>query len=375
MKKFVKYLFLKKIVKKILPVLVSGILLIAVIGIAIESMVGAIFNKKLTFGNGLSGDASQIYTFYHEKGVEDLQIAAILGNMYQESRLDPSCIESNGEGIGICQWSFGRKVQYTSYYSSVQKPWNDLITQLEFSWMEYDEEASIESEFADYQWISDTYSKEDFESATTIEDATTIYCYGFERCGRDESQSKLHSVRIPQAQKYYDQIRTGRIGSVAVGEAAGVELSQRMNWLFPNGTPTSSGEAANYMVTITVPINDATGNETTSSITVHQALAEEVLAIFEEMQETGFKIHQLAGYGWRMMASGTGNLSHHSYGVAIDINWDENPAVYWGYSPDPNNEYYITPEIVNIWKAHGFYWGGDWSAAYYDPMHFSYTDH
>lgn len=163
--------------------------------------------------------------------------------------------------------------------------------------------------------------------------------------------------------------------SIPAGEAARIDLSQRMNWLFPNGTPVSQSAVEQYLVTIQVPINNSSGEKTTASLTVHHALASEISAIFEEIQATGFKIHELSCYGYRKMASGTGSLSHHSYGVAIDINWSENPAVYWGYSPDPNSEYYINQNIVNIFKAHGFYWGGDWSANFYDPMHFSYTNH
>lgn len=160
-----------------------------------------------------------------------------------------------------------------------------------------------------------------------------------------------------------------------VGEIASIPLEQRMSYVFPNGVPNSQSGMSQYLTTITVPINNSAGVPTTTQITCNKAIADELVAIFTEMQAIGFKITDAYSYSWRSMASGTGSLSHHSYGLAIDINASANPASYWGYKPDPNSPYYINEQIVNIWKAHGFYWGGDWSPSYYDPMHFSYTNH
>lgn len=163
--------------------------------------------------------------------------------------------------------------------------------------------------------------------------------------------------------------------SVNVGEIASISLDQRMSYVFPSGTPNSASEMGQYLTTITVPINNSSGVPTTTQITCHKAIADELVAIFTEMQAVGFRITDAYSYSWRSMASGTGSRSHHSYGLAIDINASANPAAYWGYKPDPTSPYYINEQIVNIWKAHGFYWGGDWSPSYYDPMHFSYTNH
>jgi len=329
-------------------------------------------------GGTLSGNALLIYQFYNAKGLDDLHIAAILGNLYQESKLDPALIESNGEGIGLCQWSFGRKTQFLAYCCSAQGvKWTDIQTQLKFSWFEYDLEASQNcDDVAEYQWIyKDHRSKDAFESATTIEDATTVFCHGFERCSTSESLSKLESVRIPKAKEYYEMMQSGGSGSVAPGEASTIDTSERMKWLFPEGVPTSQSGMSQYLVTIQVPIIDSNGAKTTVPLTCHKKLANELMAIFQEMQAAGFKINYASAYAFRHMASGTGSLSHHSYGVAIDINPDANPAVYWGYAPDPSSPYYINAAIVQIWKRHGFYWGGDWSTAYFDPMHFSYTNH
>jgi len=163
--------------------------------------------------------------------------------------------------------------------------------------------------------------------------------------------------------------------NVSVGDAGSVDSNARMKWLFPNGVPRTKGEAEAYLTTISVPIVTVGGGKSTMSITVHKKLAKEVNAIFEEMVEIGFPVNSAGGYSYRNMASGTGSLSHHSYGVAIDINASANPAIYQSSNIDRNSPYYINSKVVALWKKHGFYWGGDWSSNYYDPMHFTYTNH
>ncbi len=166
--------------------------------------------------------------------------------------------------------------------------------------------------------------------------------------------------------------------SVAAGEAAKVALEGRLDWLFPDGVPSSPNEMQKYLTQITVPIINKNGKAATMILTVHKKLAEEIKKVFEDMKRAGFKIkpEETAGYNWRTMASNSSKVSHHSYGCVVDVNWTSNGASYtsWGYHPG-EDEYSVTKKIVNIWKRHGFYWGGDWSTAYFDPMHFTYTNH
>lgn len=168
-------------------------------------------------------------------------------------------------------------------------------------------------------------------------------------------------------------------GSAAVGEAASIPLEERMNYLFPDGVPTSPNEMEKYLETIDIPIKDESGNQTTMKLTVHKKLATEIKAVFQDLLSISnfrIKAHETGAYSWRMMASGTGSQSHHSYGVAIDVNATDNPAAYSSGSYNPGGNYFsVTSEVVDVWKKHGFYWGGDWSGGFRDYMHFTYTDH
>lgn len=192
------------------------------------------------------------------------------------------------------------------------------------------------------------------------------------------SDTTLHLMQSVDPQNAYsNQYFGGNIGSAPVGEAATIEKSQRMKWLFPNGVPTSDNQMSKYLTVVKIPIKDKNGNASELSLNVHTKLSEEVKAVFQDLASINFPINasETSCYTWRYMASGTGSLSHHSYGVAIDLNATANPAVYWNKTPDPSNPYYNNENVVKIFKKHGFYWGGDWSPSYYDPMHFTYTGH
>lgn len=162
----------------------------------------------------------------------------------------------------------------------------------------------------------------------------------------------------------------GLLGLVStVGEAANIPKSKRMGYLFPDGVPTSKAEAEKYLTTITVKAYDGNGNARDLKITVHKKLAEEVKMVYDELYQIKFPVSDSGGYNYRNMTK-SNKLSHHSYGVAIDLNASSNP---FGGTNNKNSKFYNNDEVVAIWKKHGFYWGGDWNNSRNDPMHFTYT--
>jgi hypothetical protein len=78
------------------------------------------------------------------------------------------------------------------------------------------------------------------------------------------------------------------------------------------------------------------------------------------------------GYYCRRIA-GTDRASPHGYGIAFDI--AVAPADYWrwaksGATGSLTYRNRVPMEIVAIFEAHGFIWGGRWY--HYDTMHFEY---
>ena len=163
------------------------------------------------------------------------------------------------------------------------------------------------------------------------------------------------------------------VDSARVGEAKEVPLKQRMQRLFPEWVPTREKDMKKYITKIKVPIFTANWKKKKLTLHIHKKLANEYKAIFQEMYDRKIPVNpdKTWWYNWRKMRRWK-KLSHHSYGSAVDVNWDVNGWVYG--TTDRNSPYYNGNDTVAIRKKHGFYRWWDWSARSDDPMHFTYMN-
>ena len=143
----------------------------------------------------------------------------------------------------------------------------------------------------------------------------------------------------------------------------------------------TADEAQQHMVTITVPVwnynTEHVKVQTSRTLVVHEAIADTVMAIFTEIYNgpERFPIYSAGGYSWR--GDGT---SEHNWGIAIDINPDENYYVYHGVPTvgshwKPGEDPYSIPadgDVVRAFAQYGFAWGGNAWQYTQDYMHFSY---
>ena len=142
----------------------------------------------------------------------------------------------------------------------------------------------------------------------------------------------------------------------------------------------SASQAKKYMTTIKVKVWDFNSKKKkvtkTKSITVHKNIAPTVKKIFEEIYKgkEKFPIHSVSGFSWR----GNNSKSEHNWGVAIDINPNENYMIqgkkilagkFWKPGKNP---YSIKKngDVVKAMEKYGFKWG-HWGNRH-DYMHFSY---
>ena len=150
-------------------------------------------NNGAGYGN-LEGNCLVICKYLRGKGVPDMTIAAICGNIFGESGYLPEAVEGNGEGHGICQWSFGRKLALYAYAKEKDKAWTDINLQLDFLWNE------IESDYA--------ATFEATKAQTSVREATIMWHDGFEKslagCGQN---------RIDEAERVYAELQKGGTGS------------------------------------------------------------------------------------------------------------------------------------------------------------------
>lgn len=143
--------------------------------------------------------------------------------------------------------------------------------------------------------------------------------------------------------------------------------------------PTTQELAAVLMTEVTVPVWRISGGNkvsSTATFSVHNAIADKVRLVFEEIYngDEKFPIRDVGGYAWR------GGKSEHNGGTAIDINYNENYCIYnngttiGNYWKPYEDQYSITPygDVVNAFERRGFTWGGDAWRNPRDYMHFSY---
>lgn len=84
----------------------------------------------------------------------------------------------------------------------------------------------------------------------------------------------------------------------------------------------------------------------------------------------GFMYPTRGTYNYRYI-QGTGRLSAHSYGIAIDLNSSDSDYWKWASKEKGSKRIAIYPkEIVRAFEENGFVWGGKW--AHFDILHFEY---
>jgi LysM repeat protein len=97
----------------------------------------------------------------------------------------------------------------------------------------------------------------------------------------------------------------------------------------------------------------------------HVKMKEAFKAVFTEIENKNLanKIETYGGcFNYRSKRYGS-KLSTHCWGIAIDLNPETNRM---GTSGNMDSR------IVDIFKRHGFTWGGDWTGRSKDPMHFQF---
>lgn len=102
-------------------------------------------------------------------------------------------------------------------------------------------------------------------------------------------------------------------------------------------------------------------------------------AVGEAIEKAGlsnYVARPLGTFNWRKIA-GTNRLSMHAFGIALDFKLPGHLGRYWRWEHSKAirfpAEIFQDPglnQVVDIFEAHGFIWGGKWW--HYDSIHFEY---
>ena len=176
------------------------------------------------------------FDYFRAKGFTTIQAAGIVGNLDQESGIDPNISQQNGgPGRGIAQWSAGGRWDsdpgdnLVAFAAQEGQPPNSLGVQLDFIMFELEN-------FSDYGLAK-------LKATTTIEDATTEFELGFEGCGipaQCDADSRLNYAKSILAAYANDPVATD----------AGTTADDA-------GTPSEAGEADDTGTTPPPPSSDS----------------------------------------------------------------------------------------------------------------------
>jgi hypothetical protein len=135
----------------------------------------------------LSSNEKTAYNYFVSKGLTKFQSAGIVGNLIQESSVDPKAVEfGGGPGRGIAQWSIHGRWD-TSHNDNVAWYANNhgvsrwaLDTQLDFIW---------------YELETFGYGFAALRATTNVTNATTVFQDKFEICGTCDSSKRIEYAK------------------------------------------------------------------------------------------------------------------------------------------------------------------------------------
>jgi hypothetical protein len=123
------------------------------------------------------------FDFFLQKGLSDFQAAGIVGNLDQESGVDPTIAQyGGGPGPGLAQWSVGGRWDTThndnvlAYATQKSENAKSLNLQLEFIW---------------YEMTQIGYGYSALQATTNVTDATIAFMAKYEICGTCASSQRV----------------------------------------------------------------------------------------------------------------------------------------------------------------------------------------
>jgi Phage tail lysozyme/Ig-like domain from next to BRCA1 gene len=131
----------------------------------------------------LSAADQTAFDYFVGKGLTTFQAAGIVGNLDQESNMEPTAVQAGGPGRGIAQWSVGGRWDTDSgdnllaYASAQGESSTSLQLQLEFIWYELTSFSS--------------YGLGALRATTNVTDATVVFETDFEGCGECDQSTRI----------------------------------------------------------------------------------------------------------------------------------------------------------------------------------------
>lgn len=151
---------------------------------------------------------------------------------------------------------------------------------------------------------------------------------------------------------------------------AQVPPPDKRGWGHPGAPGSVQGEQFRVAQIITIRSHGV-------KVRAHRQAAALFKGFLDELSDAGYRIRQsdTGAYNHRFKRCATasaceGQLSDHSWGTALDVNWTTNPL---GTHDGCRITTDLPTDITALALRWGMRWGGDFSCSSKDPMHFEVT--
>jgi len=320
-----------------------------------------------------SDPLQQAYNYFVSKGLSNVQAAAVVGNLDDESSLDPTVMEIGGhsnnpadagsKGWGIAQWSPGIKVIGEAQKYNVTGDITKLATQLDIVWAEMNNTSPV-----GYQHLTNG-----LKQINDLSTAVSFFQHNFE--------GGIDGVRQQDAQQVLKLYGGGGSSSGGNTSVSGQDCSFVASGNCSVTQPVYSGQySQSQLAAIFGNPGTAASHPDLHLVTVkflgfnaqvNPKVAPCLEAVSQQLTQENetYKVTQFGCYRFDSNngSSNIGLSSYHTYGAACDINWDTNPFEASG----ANVPHDMPQQFVDAFHAHGFTWGGSWTQPK-DFMHFEW---
>lgn len=184
------------------------------------------------------------FAFLGNKPMTVNQVAGIIGNWSQESRLEPAIIQGGspgpgasnseikaisggGQAVGLAQWDSGRRTQLAEFAESKGSIWSDINTQLEYFKKELDG-----SEGANL--VAGGFN----DQSKSAEDLTNIFMSKFERAGIPHMENRIAAAAA--FLKTYNGGYSGSTGGSCLMAKGSVNTSDAVQLAISMSLPTAA---------------------------------------------------------------------------------------------------------------------------------------
>lgn len=134
--------------------------------------------------------AKAVWDILLANGFTEESAAGVLGNLQQESNIDPTTMQNGGPGMGLAQWTFSDRWQNAIAFANTH------------GWDVWSVKAQVE--FMLHEMRAGWFDLASFRKMTDIAEATVFFHDVFERSA--DSSGFVNTIRVGYAQSWYMQL-------------------------------------------------------------------------------------------------------------------------------------------------------------------------